>query len=329
MSRNSDTLVSVLVVLKDDYDLIDEFIGETTEIMTRHFQFYEMLLVDNGSTDNTSRRIQEIQRLVPNLRLIRLSRTYDNETALAAALENSLGDYVVCLDIETDPPSLIPTMIDHALSGYEVVIAERQDKDEHNIIHRFLKVAFFRIASKMLGYQMQPNASYFRVMSRQVVNSISRFGNKNRYLRYLNAIVGFSQDHVPYRRVYRAGNRTRRSLIKSVLSAVDLVISNSAVPLRFASLLGVLASFSSLIYVFYILIVSLIKKSVAEGWITTNLMTTAMFFTLFLMLSVLSEYVARILEETKNRPLYFIEYETNSSVSFHKELKESNRVNVV
>src|SRR5882724_5630781 len=241
MARNPDTLISVLVVLKDDRDLIDEFIGETTEVLNKHFQFYEMLLVDNGSTDNTSQRIQEIQRLVPNLRLIRLSRTYDNETALAAALENSLGDYVVCLDIETDPPSLIPTMIDHAISGYEVVIAERQDRDERNVIHRFLKIAFFRIASKMLGYQMQPNASYFRVMSRQVVNSISRFGNKNRYLRYLNAIVGFSQDHVPYRRVYRAGKRTRRSLIKSVLSAVDLVISNSAVPLRFASLLGVLA----------------------------------------------------------------------------------------
>lgn len=325
-----DSLISVLVVLNNDRDIIDDFIAETTRTLAANYRYYELLFVDNGSSDGVDQRIQHLQKEVPNLRLMRLSRPHDVEIALAAGLDNSLGDYVVIMNANYDPPGFIPTLVEQAASGYDVVIAERRRRDGQPIARKLLAPLFYRLASRLLGYSLQPNATHFRVFSRQVVNSISKIGNKSRYLKYLNALVGFKQTHLLYDRIYRNGARRRESgLFKPMLAGIDIVISNSAAPLRFASLLGVGASFLSLIYCGYVLAVTLVKRKIAEGWVTTNLMASAMFFLLFVIITILSEYVARILEETKDRPLYFIEYETNSTVASFKEEVMSRTVNVV
>ncbi len=330
MPLNTDTLISVLTVLDNDCDIVDAFIAETTQVLSENYHYYELLLVDNGSTDGTSERIKALQKRVPNLRLLRLSRHHDLETALAAALDNSLGDYVVIMNANYDPPAMIPVLLERAVSGYDVVIAERKHRNEQPPLRKWLAVSFYKVASKLLGYSLQPNATHFRVFSRQVVNSISRIGNKNRYLKYLNALVGFNQIHVPYERAYRKAEAPgERGLLKPALAAIDIIISNSAVPLRLASLLGVLSSFLALLYFGYILVVTLVKNKIAEGWLTTNLMSTAMFFLLFLILTILSEYIARILEESKDQPLYFIQYETHSSVSTYRDEVVNRIVNVV
>jgi len=330
MSLKNDTLISVLVVLENDRDVIDAFIEETTQVLSRNYRYYEVLLVDNGSTDGGGERVQAIQDRVPNLRLIRLSRPHDTEIALAAALNNSLGDYVVIMDVSHDPPAMIPSLIDQAASGYDVVIGESNGKDEQPMLRKWSAVLFYKAASRILGFSLKPNATHFRVFSRQVVNSISKIGNKNRYLKYLNALVGFRQINVPYSLAHRQRERKAKAgFFRLALSGIDVIISNSAVPLRLASLLGVLSSFLSLLYFGYILVVGFFKEKIAEGWITTNVMSTAMFFLLFLILTIFSEYVARILEEIKDQPLYFIEYETTSSVSSFKDEVINETVNVV
>jgi polyisoprenyl-phosphate glycosyltransferase len=330
MPLKKDSLISVLVVLANDHDIIDGFVAETSRTLAANYRYYELLLVDNGSSDGVDQRVQVLQKEVPNLRLIRLSRPHDVEIALAAGLDNSLGDYVVIMNAEHDPPGLIPALVERAAAGSDVVIAELRSRDGQPLARKLLARIFYRFASRMLGYPLQPNATHFRVFTRQVVNSISKIGNKSRYLKYLNALVGFRQTHVPYDRAYRRPHRRReRELLKPILSGIDIIISNSAAPLRFASLVGVGASFLSLIYCGYVLAVTLVKRQVAEGWVTTNLMTSAMFFLLFVIITILAEYVARILEEAKDRPLYFVEYETNSSVASFKEEVMSRTVNVV
>ena len=234
------------------------------------------------------------------------------------------------MEVDHDPPQMIPQLMDQAISGYDVVIGDVLDSEERSFVENAMAKVFYNLVNKALGFQLKRDASYFRLLSRQVVNSITRIRNKSRFLKYFNAVVGFNQTHVPYKRVYRREIPTPRlGLLRSMLWASDFIISNSPLPLRFVSLLGVLASVANLVYLGYILVVSLFKDNVAEGWLTTSLTSTFMFFILFIILTVLSEYVGRILEETRDRPLYFIEYETNSSVISYKADAAEKKLNVV
>ncbi len=330
MSLNDDSLVSVLTVLDNDCEIIEDYVLETSEVLASNYKYYELLLVDNGSSDFTDRRVQSLQQNTPNLRLIRLSRRHDIETALAAALENCLGDYVIVMDVSSDPPALIPTLIENSLLGNDVVIAVRENREDQSWLRRWSAIIFYKVASQLLGYSLQPNATHFRAFSRQVVNSLSRIGNKSRYLKYLNALVGYKQMYLPYQRIHRTQNQKKEAgIFRLAMSGINIIISNSPAPLRLATLLGVIASTLCLLYFGYILIVTLVKRQITEGWITTNLMISTMFFLLFLILSILSEYIARILDESKDRPLYFIEYESQSSVTSFKAEIINETVNVV
>jgi glycosyltransferase involved in cell wall biosynthesis len=329
MKFNNDTLVSVLTVVENDASIATAFVEETSRVMSENYRYYELVIVDNNSSDGSDFLIQTLQKSIPNVRLLRLSRTHDVEIAITAGLDNCVGDYVVVLNPRYDPSDLIPEMLEKAISGYDVVIAERECRNDQPFLQRQLAVLFYRIASRLLGYPLQPNATHFRVFSRQVVNSISRIGNKNRYLKYLNALVGFKQTHITYQRKYRGELRRDEGILRSMVAGVDLIISNSAVPLRIASLLGFCSSALSLLYTGYVLVITLVKQKIAEGWITTNLMNSTMFFLLFLILTILSEYVARILDEARERPLYFVAYETHSIVSTFSVEKKSKAVNVV
>jgi dolichol-phosphate mannosyltransferase len=312
--KNTETLVSVAAVFTDDSPDLDAYVLETSAVLAAHYAYYELLLIDNASDPSVSDRIRRIQHQVPNVRIVRLSRRYSKEIALAAALDNSIGDFVVVMDIGVDPAAMIPQLLDILVSGKDVVIAEWDGRDDP-ALRRWLSAGFCRVASALLGYTLRPNASYFRAFSRRAVNSIIRIRSKNRYLRCLNGLVGFSQVTVPYKRL---AMRNRGSAVLRLLSnaraAADIIISNSAVPLRLASLLGLIASVANFLYFGYILAVTLVKRRLAEGWLTTSITSTTMFFLLFIILAILSEYIARILDETKEQPLYFIESETSSDV---------------
>jgi glycosyltransferase involved in cell wall biosynthesis len=320
-----EALVSICAVLTHDLDRIDHFLAETTKVLTAECRYHELLLIDNALDWAVGLRVQDWQHRTPNIRLLRLSRRCSHEIALAAALDNSIGDYVVVMNIDSDPPLMIPDLIKTAMSGHDVVIAERVCQDDP-VISQWLSRAFYYIATILLGYPLRSNATYFRAFSRRAVNSLIRIRSKNRYLRCLNGMVGFSQATIPHSgRVSASGRWNLLRLLADVRSAADIIISNSAAPLRFASLLGLLASFGNVLYFGYILAVTIVKRKLAEGWLTISVTTTTMFLLLFIILSILSEYVARILDEAKEQPLYFIEAETDSDVcSFEK-----SRLNVI
>lgn len=326
---NGDIVVTVLAVVENDADIIDGFLTDLDAVLSPNYRHYEILIVDNGSVDELAEKVRALQKRFKNIRYVRLSRTYDRETAIVAGMDNSIGDYVVIMEIEHDPPELIPTLVAEAVSGANVVIADRSDRRDDRPLVRALAKPGFKLASRILGVEIEPNASYFRVMSRQVVNSITRIRNKSRYLKYLNSVVGFRQTHIPYERKFRRPvSKHRVGAWSAIRKGADLIFSNSAAPLRMVTFLGLIASFLSLGYIVYIVVVRLVNQRLAEGWLTTNLVSTTMFFFLFIILTVLSEYMARILEEVKEMPLYFTEYETNSSVS-GQSTEENNRVNVV
>lgn len=319
-------LISVTTVIRNTEDIIESVIAEIIQELHNKFEYYEILIIDNGSTDGSVSVIRQLQEKVPHIRLLVLSRQYDKEIAFAAALDNSIGDYVVLMDSECDPPTLLPALISEAITkSLDVVIAVRSDRSDNGFLQKLFSPLFYKLYGSISGFYFAPNASYFRVLSRRSVNSITQIKNKSRYLKYFNALVGFSQGSITYNREYRrSSHRQRESFFVLFSRAVDFMISNSMAPLRFVTVVAVFASFLNLLYIAYVFLVTLIKNEIAEGWISTSLVNSSMFFLLFLVLTVLSEYVARVLNETKDQPLYFISDEYNSS--FLKSLQDKKNV---
>jgi glycosyltransferase involved in cell wall biosynthesis len=325
VQRNVDTLVSVCAVTPDKMEHLEEFVRETVGILDAAFAYYELLLIDNGTSIDVHNTVQQLQRVVPNVRMLRLSRNYPTEVAIAAALDHCVGDYVAVMDSVSHPPALIPEMVRRAMGGYDAVVAE-PSASQRSLVERLISTPAYRIASNIMGFELRPEESYFRVFSRRLVNSLIKIRSKNRSLSCMHGLIGLRKCSISYTPVTApvrqgAGKRVLRQLTL----AADIVVSNSAIPLRFAACLGLLASAINLLYLFYIMAVTLVKSRIAEGWLTTSLMHTVMFLLMFLIMAILAEYVARILDETKEQPLYFIESETNSTVSATSQ----ERLNIV
>jgi len=311
--RNLDALVSVCAIIPEDAALVESFVRVTLGVLERSFPYHELLLVDNGASPRVHNCVQMLQRLVPNVRLLRLSRRFDNELAIAAALDHCIGDYVVIMDPAKHPPEVIPQMIQRAAEGCDAVVGEPAG---HKLspLERLIAEPVYKVASHIMGFALRPDESYYRVFSRRLVNSIIKIRSKNRSLSCLAGLVGLNKSTI----FYPTSSNNAPSgvqLFRQLVVATDIVVSNSAIPLRFAAFLGLIASGANLIYLFYILAVTLLKSRIAEGWLTTSLTHTIMFMLVFFIMAVLCEYTARILDETKEQPLYFVESESNSTVS--------------
>ena len=330
---NADTLVTVAAPVSDaDTHVLDAFVEEVACVLQDHYQYHEIILIDNGASllNGVTERIEALQKRVPNIRHVKLSREYDEETVLAAALDHGIGDYVVLMDLNRDPPALIPELVEMCSSGYDAVAGHYDKRRESGFLDRIGARIFYRLSSAMTGFRIDPQAGSFRVLSRRLVNSITRIRARSRYIKYLMESVGYSHASILYQRINRPGRPARRGLLRSLGLAVSIIVSNSDKPLRLVSLLGLAATFVNLLYGVFIIVVATLQSigqgvSAAQGWASTNLFSATMFFLLFLMLAVLSEYVLKILNESLERPLYHVAYESTSSIVE----QQRGRVNVV
>jgi len=314
-NAGADTLISAAVILPNDVGKIETAVEELLAVLRVEFTYYELLLIDNGLSSECHALVQRVQTQVPNVRLIRLSRRYSVEVALAAALDHSIGDYVVLIEPSIHPPGLLRELVDRAKQGSDSVAAVPVVKRE-GFFDRMIVERLARLTSKVLGVRVQLSDSYYTVLSRRLVNSIIRIRSKNRYLSYINASIGLSHSVISYEAQQPEPRQgALRRLLHLLGASTNMMVSNSAIPLRFASALGLLASAANLFYLGYILVVTLVKAKIAEGWLTTSLTQASMFLVLFLIITILSEYIARILDETKEQPLYFVECESYSTVS--------------
>jgi hypothetical protein len=184
---------------------------------------------------------------------------------------------------------------------------------------------FYSLATRVFHLPLTPDATYFRVLSRQAVNAITAIKDRFRYLRLTTAMVGFAVEPFEYAPAYRAGGRSDRGLFESLDTALGLVTSATVHPLRLVSWLALCASGMNLLYAVYVLAVLFLKSHVQEGWVTLSLQSAGMFFLICLILAMLCEYTGRILEETRARPLYHVLEERNSSVM----IADATRRNVV
>lgn len=308
--RNKDLVISVVISVHNEQDYIELFISKATAVLHQHFKNYELILVDDGSTDDTVRIILERISKDKNIRLLVLTRRYGEEVAITAGLDHAIGDYVVLMAAHRgDPPQLIPKLVRRAQEGYDIVYAAKDPRNSGPLLYRLGTKFFYRLTFRLSGLDVPPEATDFRVLSRRVVNSISRLKEHNRSMRMLYAYVGFKSDGIPLESFNDWPKKAEYRYRGKWQLVLDVILAFSDKPLRYVSILSMGVSLIALIGAIYVVIQRFRSDGLVEGWASLMVVQLIMFCILFLFLTVISEYISRILIESKNRPLYYVREE--------------------
>ncbi|MBW4438501.1 MAG: glycosyltransferase [Pleurocapsa minor GSE-CHR-MK-17-07R] len=323
---NRDSLISVCMIIRNESQRIDALLDALTGVLSGLYQYYELLILDNASNDGTDRLVGAKLKHIPNMRLVRLSRIYSLDTAVTAALDSAIGDYVILIEPDAEF-SLIAQLVEKAHEGNDIVVVRRNLSRLYSPLDRWAGRAMYRFASRMLGYEVVLEDGFTRLFSRRAVNALTQIRNRRRHLKHFGSMVGYRHAYI------LSDSGTAISGVKrtqKIGAVITLVINNSIAPLRLAALLGLAASFLNLLYVGYIILVTIVREGqLAEGWLTTSVTSTTMFLLLFIILAILAEYIGRLLEEAKDEPLYFVEYEDHSTVSSYSRTIEQEKLNIV
>ena len=323
MALDPNLVISVIAPLYNSAAILEPFLEEATRALEPHYAFFEIILVDDCSTDDTPAAVQKLLSRFQRVRFLRLSRRSGSEVAISAGLDSAIGDFTVIVRPESDPCAMIPELISNARRSGCILTGVAPGQKHRSPLARCIASGFRSYCKRQLGIELKQNSTDFRVLSRQVVNAITQIKDRRRYLRLFTATVGYEIQYFDYQPISRGRKGERENFMDEVNRAIDIVVTSSPQPLRLVSRLGMFASALNVLYMTYVTAIYFFKKDVAPGWTTTSLENSAMFFFLFLILAVLCEYVGRLLEEVQNRPLYFIAQEKNSSVLLEHQVKKN------
>ncbi|MNP06502.1 hypothetical protein D3C76_984890 [compost metagenome] len=306
-------LISIVVPMYYEEKVADECYKRLKKVMNDNNINYEFIFVNDGSKDKTFEILNKIAEEDNNTKIISFSRNFGHQIAVTAGVDKAKGDAVVVIDADLqDPPELIPKMIDLWNEGYKVVYAKRKKRKGESFFKLFTAGMFYRILDKMTDIDIPLDTGDFRLMDRDVVNVLKTMKENNRFVRGMVSWVGFKQTPIEYERDERFAGETKYPLKKMIKFASDGIISFSAKPLKLMGSLGVFCVSISLIIFLYALIRKLTNDvNVVSGWASIMTAVTFLGGVQLLSISVLGEYIGRIYDESKGRPLYIIEKEVN------------------
>ena len=309
-----DVFVSVVAVLRSYARFLPAFVAEVYATLEPRYANFELVLVDNGSRDDTPRVVRDLLGRYKCVRYLRLSRRQKPETAVMAGLDAAIGDYVVTLHPEFDPPAEIPALVESCRVGADVTFGVAPFPAPPGALYRLLRWGFHRLAGPALGPDVVRVNSGYRCLSRAAVNALTRVRVRKRHFGLIAAEIGLTTATHPYRFIARGGKAPRVNLRRSARQAVSLTLGHSVAPLRVVSLLGLGGSFMSLVYSLYVVGVYLTKPDVMPGWTTLSLQVSGLFLLVFVMLTMIGEHLGRLVDEAGGRPLYHVREEQASAV---------------
>jgi glycosyltransferase involved in cell wall biosynthesis len=320
-----DCFASVVAPVRNDSAIIEAFIEETVPILRDNFKNYELILIDDGSQDDTVSKIQGMLARFQGIRLMRLSRRFGEEVAISAGLETVIGDFVVVMLPFMDPPRLIPALVERSMEGVDVVFGVSSTPGHKGWFYSTCSTLFFWYCERFLQVQLPKNSTQLRCLSRKALNAITQIKDSYRYLRHFSSYVGYPQQQFLYTPIDRGAHQHQKGVLAAINTGLDLIVENSRHPLRTVTWAGVAAGIINIIYVLVITLIYFFKSDLTRGWTSLSLQSAGQFFLLTLMFTILSEYVGRILERLRDRPFYYVMDEMMSSVL----LVDRNRFNVV
>ena len=311
MSVNLDSIeISVIVPLYNESESIEHLFARLTPVLQQLDASYEIICINDGSQDDTLKRLIELRQKYPAIKIVNLSRNFGKEIALTAGIDYASGEAVIPIDADLqDPPELIVKLIAKWREGYDVVYATRRSRQGETWLKKVSAIAFYQTIGKMSRVPIPSNTGDFRLLDRRVVEAIKKLPERTRFMKGLFAWVGYKQTSILFDREPRYRGQTTWSYWKLWNFALDGIISFSFLPLKVWSYVGVTISFISLLYALMLVIRTLLFGVDVPGY--ASLMVAILFLggIQLITLGVLGEYLGRVYEEVKGRPLYLVREE--------------------
>lgn len=299
--------LSVVVPVYNEEAGLDALLSRLTPVCRSLFGAdYEIILVNDGSKDRSWPIIASLADACPQIVGVNLSRNFGHQLALAAGLSRSRGDYVFVLDADLqDPPELLPAMFETLRQGHDVVYGQRVSRDGETAFKKVTARLFYRVLDRLVDVAIPRDTGDFRLMTRRVVGQLNAMPERFRFVRGMIGWIGFSQAPFPYHRDCRHAGKTNYPLGKMLRLAVDAITSFSVVPLRCASMLGLLFGVLGLLALGWVAF-SWLSGGTVAGWTSLAALILVMGSVQMMLLGVFREYLGRLYMETKQRPLYVI-----------------------
>ena len=311
MDNDNRKLISIVIPVFNEEEGLAELWNRLHAVTEELDYHWEVLFVDDGSTDNSLAKLYQIQLSDSFIRVISLSRNFGHQPALTAGIDLAQGEAVILMDADLqDRPEAISDFIREWEDGGDVIYAVRTSRQE-GYLQIFFFSAFYRILGKLSRIQLPLNAGIFGLLDRRVVNILKAMPERNRYFPGLRAYAGFKQVGVPVDRDARFSGSARVGLKGLIKLAFDAIFSFSYVPIRILTGIGLITASSAFIYIIFIFYFKFVSHKAIEGW--ASVMGSLLFLggLQLVMLGVIGEYIARIYEESKHRPYYIIDENKN------------------
>ncbi len=305
-------MISIVLPIYNEEKGLEDFIQSLkSELQKLSHEKFEVIFVNDGSGDNSLAIIKKLCAENAEFGYINLSRNFGHQIAISAGIDFAQGDKVVLMDSDgQDPPSVIGEMLAKMNEGFDVVYASRTKRENESALKKFTASVFYKILNKITSIDIPLNTGDFRIINRKVVDALKQMPEKQRYLRGQIAWLGFNQTSVSYERKGRNSGETGYTYRKMIRLALDAITSFSNWPLRLATISGFVCAFLGFLLILYTLYGRFVLKQYEPGW--PSLMITIVFLGGIQLLGIgmIGEYISRINDNVKNRPLYLIE-ETN------------------
>ncbi|NOW03264.1 glycosyltransferase family 2 protein [Clostridium beijerinckii] len=322
---NDKTVYSVIVPLYNEELVINQSYKRLKEVMDSTNESYEIVFVNDGSKDRTREIAEEICSRDENIKLINFSRNFGHQAAITAGMDLALGDAIIVIDADLqDPPEVMLRMIEKWKEGYEVVYGKRLKREGETFFKKFTARAYYRLLRSMTTVDVPVDAGDFRLIDRKVCNTLIALPERNRYVRGLVSWVGYKQSYVEFIRQERFAGETKYPLKKMFKLACDGITALSYKPLIIAGHFGVLALLVGMILMFVDIMKAILNKSSVLNFTMIIGINMMMFGVVLGCIGIMGQYIGRIFDESKGRPIYII----SSTTNYNRSSKKYNIINL-
>lgn len=298
---------SIVVPVYNETDCIQELYKRVSSVMNSLNESWELVIIDDGSSDGSTDQIRALASKEKNVRAVIFARNFGHQIAVTAGLDYSLGQAIIIIDADLqDPPEVILDLIQKWREGYQVVYAVREDREGESWFKKATASFFYRLISRITDVKIPLDTGDFRLMDRKVVSVLNSMHEKHRFLRGMSAWVGFKSIGVKYRRAARFAGETKYPLKKMILLALNAITGFSYFPLQLATYVGFIAAGISILIIPVVIIMRLVGSQAFFGQASTLLAVLFLGGVQLICLGILGEYIGRIYDEVKDRPLYIV-----------------------